>query len=89
MLQDWSDTDTWNTWSDGVRVDDVEAAATADAITGSVPTGMLAIDVTDSVTAWQNNPSSNFGWLILATDDNGVDFDSAEGAIAPKLIVEY
>ena len=89
MLQDWSDTDTWDTWSDGIQADDVEAIATADAITGFVPTGMLSIDVTDSVAAWQNNPSSNFGWLILSTDSNGIKFDSAEGEIAPRLIVEY
>ena len=89
MLQNWSDTDTWNTWSDGIQADNIEAAATADAITGSVPTGMLSIDVTDSVTAWQDNPSSNFGWLILSTDSNGINFNSAEGAIAPRLIVEY
>jgi hypothetical protein len=51
--------------------------------------GRLSIDVTRSVQAWASNPSTNFGWAILPTGDNGVDFYSAEGAVPPRLVVAY
>ncbi len=89
MIQDWNDTDTWNSLVNGIQANGTEAASTADAVTGSVDTGLLSIDVTESIKAWQTNPSSNKGWAILPTGSNGVDFDSAEGSAAPRLVVEY
>ncbi|MDJ0745941.1 MAG: DNRLRE domain-containing protein [Xenococcaceae cyanobacterium MO_167.B27] len=89
MFQDWSDTDTWNSLGNGIQADGIEAASTADAVTASVSTGYLSVDVTESIKAWQSDPSSNFGWAILPTGANGVDFDSAEGATKPRLVVEY
>ncbi len=89
MLQSWSDTDTWNSLVNGVQADDVEASVSADVTTGSVTVGLLQIDVTDRLQSWSDNPAGNMGWVLLPTDSNGVDFDSAEGTIPPRLVVSY
>ena len=89
MLQDWSDKDTWGSLNNGIQTNDIEAASKADVITGNLDKGLLSVDVTDSLKAWQSNPQSNFGWAILPTDSNGVDFNSAEGKTAPRLQIEF
>jgi VCBS repeat-containing protein len=89
MLRSWLDTDTWNSLVGGIQADNVEASATADASTAAVGTGTLIIDVTVSLAAWQSSPSSNFGWAILPTGNDGVDFYSAQGTTPPKLIVTF
>ena len=89
MVQDWSDTATWNSLGNGIQANGTEAASTPEAVTAPVDTGILSVDVTESIKAWQNDPSSNYGWAILPTDANGVDFDSSEGATKPRLVVEY
>jgi len=88
MLQSWSDTDTWNGLGSGVQTDGVEAAAVPDASTGSIPIATLSIDVTASLTAWQADPSANYGWGIVSAGSDGVDFRSAEGAVPPRLVVD-
>ena len=89
MLTSWSDTDSWNSTSGGISANDVEAVSVADATTGSVPTGLLQIDVTSSLQVWSSNPSQNLGWAILPTGTNGVDFDSSEGTTTPRLAVQF
>lgn len=89
MLTNWSDTDTWGSLGNGIQANNVEAASTSDAVTGSVPTGPLSVDVTASLKAWQTNPDSNLGWAILPTGSNGVDLGSAESTTKPRLVVEY
>lgn len=89
MLAAWQDTDTWNSLGGGVQPDGIEALILPDAITGSVSSGILSIDVTNSVLAWQANPATNQGWVFLPTGDDGVDFFSAEGSIAPKLSITF
>ena len=66
----------------------MEASSTAVATTGSVSTGILRIDVTESLQSWQTDPSSNYGWALLATGSDAVNFDSSEGANAPRLVVD-
>jgi hypothetical protein len=89
MLGSWLDSVTWNGLGTGVQADGVEAMMAADAITGAVATGTLTIDVTAALQAWQASPSSNYGWAILPTGSDGIDFDSAEGTTHPRLIVTY
>jgi len=90
MLQPWNDTDTWNGLGNGIQADGVEASNSPDFITvGDVGTGLLAVDVTNSLQAWQSDPSTNFGWAILPTGTNGVDLFSSDNDPAPKLIIEY
>jgi hypothetical protein len=89
MVANWAATDTWDTLLGGVQNDGVEAVAVADVSTGAVATGLRSIDVLASLQAWQSNPSANRGWVLLPTGSDGVDFDSAEGATKPKLLVNF
>ncbi len=89
MLQNWVDTDTFSSLAGGIQADNLEALAAADASTGPVSAGMLSVDVTASLTAWLANPAENLGWALLPSGADGVDFNSAEGAIPPKLFVVY
>ncbi len=89
MLANWSDSDTWNSLGTGVQNNGVEALSTADATSGTVPIGLLSINVLSSLQAWQGNPGSNLGWVILPTGSDGVDFNSSEGTTKPRLVVTY
>jgi hypothetical protein len=89
MLDLWLATDTWNSLGEGVQANGVEAVADADVVTSAVPTGSFAIDVTNSLQSWSNNPESNRGWALLPTGTNGEDFFSAEGEVPPVLEVSY
>jgi len=89
MLGSWAETANWNAFADGIQADGVEAAASADA-TASGSAGTVTVDVTAAVKAWQADPSSNHGWVLLPGGTNGVDFDSREHGTAgnrPKLSV--
>ncbi|MGA1132046.1 MAG: NF038122 family metalloprotease [Prochlorotrichaceae cyanobacterium] len=89
MLQTWSGSSTWkslNTGGEGIQVG-IETATNATAITGNIGIGTLEIDVTASLKAWQQDPTKNYGWALLPTGTDGVNFYSAEGIIKPKLLV--
>jgi hypothetical protein len=89
MVQSWSDTDTWEAFGgDGIQADGSEAAADADATTGTVSEGSTSIDVTPSVQAWVDG-EANHGWAFLPSGGDGWDFYSAEGSTPPKLTVRY
>jgi VCBS repeat-containing protein len=87
--QNWSDSTSWSGWGSGVQADGTEAVATADAVTGGIPTGAVTIDVGTSLTAWAGDPSSNYGWAILPLGTDGIDFHSAQGTTPPLLTVTY
>jgi hypothetical protein len=92
MLQTWSPTDTWGGafGGDGVQADDVESVAVPDAFApGSAST--VEIIVTASLQAWQADPSTNHGWVILPQGGDGWDFSSNEAAEGnrPRLEVVY
>lgn len=90
MLQDWSDTDTFNSLTSGVSTNDVEAAATADFSTGSNAVGAKTFDVTAALAAWSADPNANFGWMLNpGTSSNGNDIASAESATPPELTVTW
>lgn len=88
MLKDWDDTDNWNDFGgDGIQADNTEAAM-ASVVANPSRKGKLSVDVTESVQAWQQG-SNNYGWAILPTGNNGVDFDSFEGDMSPQLLVTF
>ncbi|PKO13235.1 MAG: hypothetical protein CVU39_20265 [Chloroflexi bacterium HGW-Chloroflexi-10] len=93
MLQAWSDTDTWNTWGNGIDADGIEAEATADSSGFLNSTNALySIDVTTDLQIWANDPDSNFGWAWLPNGDDSWQFTSSEGTTSanrPKLTVSY
>lgn len=78
MLQAWEDeTATWNAFENGIQADDVEAKQVADDVQ-TANTGITSWDITESIKAWQEDPESNFGWVMLPNGTNGVDYLSAE-----------
>jgi Peptidase M60, enhancin and enhancin-like/N-terminal domain of M60-like peptidases/Cadherin-like domain len=89
MLRPWVHIDTWNTLTSGIQIDNTDAQSTVDLSTGAVTTGIQLYDVTNAVSAWYSNPSSNFGWAIMPTSNDGVSIRSAESASPPRLLVEY
>lgn len=89
LLKDWQQgTATWNLLGNGVQTDGVEAAATAFASFGAnntsanISTGVLTIDVTQSLRAMQAGQLPAFGWLLnpYAAGTNGIDIHSSEAA---------
>ena len=79
MLVAWEDdTASWNEFGGGIQADDMEALAIADDVQ-TANTGVTSWDITDSIKAWQEDPDSNFGWVMLPQGTNGVDYLSAEG----------
>jgi hypothetical protein len=100
MIQPWAAGQTWNTFgANGPTPDDAEAWIEVEQVAGANNTnvnvlgGPLALDVTESVRAWQQG-ASNQGWLLrpFASASNGVVVASSENAagnLRPRLIVEY
>jgi hypothetical protein len=99
MLANWSDTNTWNTLTNGISPDDTEAAATPDATVGqgtaaaNIPTGVLTLDVTASLRAWSAG-AINRGWALLPLPGgtDGLSFSSSEATTLtqrPKLTVTF
>lgn len=89
MIAAWSATDTWNSRTNGIQTDGVEAASTPDTSSGETDIGQLSFNVLPSLQAWQANPSTNRGWAFIPTGSDGVDFNSSEGTTKPKLIVSF
>ncbi|MCU0688673.1 MAG: DNRLRE domain-containing protein, partial [Phycisphaerales bacterium] len=98
MTADWAeDTATWNSLINGVELG-IDTLATIDAIVGAPGTtepvnGVVSVDVTAALRAWQLDPTSNFGWVLLPIEGgfNGTRFWSSEAALEanrPQLRVE-
>jgi hypothetical protein len=90
MLQPWDEyTATWNSWTDGIQADDVEALAApvfsdgagngAANVVGDID-GYYYVDVTDSLKKWQSGTLANNGWAILpfVGGTNGIDFQAGD-----------
>ena len=57
VLQNWSDTDTWNSWNNGIQTDGVEASSTpVTNITSDLEKGIFTIDITDSLQDLASKP---------------------------------
>jgi len=89
MLGTWDPAATWQSQGGGIQADGVEATAFADASSGIARTGRLSFDVVASLRHWQSRPGTNFGWALLPTGNDGIDFLSAESATPPRLVVTY
>ncbi|MEO1348073.1 MAG: NF038122 family metalloprotease [Cyanobacteria bacterium J06635_15] len=87
MLQSWSENDSWNSAGNGIQTDGVEAANVPFIVT-DLTGGIVSIDVTSSLQAWQADPSSNYGWAFLPTNSGNAMFFSSEGSVAPQLLVD-
>ncbi|MEO1387766.1 MAG: NF038122 family metalloprotease [Cyanobacteria bacterium J06634_6] len=88
MLQGWSESSTWGSMNNGIQTNGYEAQSSAITSTGWVNTGTLTIDVTESLRAWQADPTANQGWAFITEGYNGVKIASTESSDGPRLIVE-
>ncbi len=100
MLTDWSDTDTWNSLTDGISADGVEAASAATTQAGN-PTrnpnaqgGFNEFNVTSDVQAWVDGSFENNGWAVLPWNlgTDGWAIQSSESTLEsdrPMLRVYY
>jgi hypothetical protein len=100
MLQQWQDTNTWNSLVNGVTADDIEAVAASTAVAGNatlnpnVQAGFLSFELTPDVQAWVKGIRPNYGWVILPwpNGSDGWGFATAEAATErdrPQLRVFY
>lgn len=92
MLEDWNDTDTWNTLNSGVTTDDSQASSTAMATEGSSGSGEnivvgeleITLDV-DVVQNWAYN-IDNYGVAILPFGSNSLSISSSDDTSAINMV---
>jgi hypothetical protein len=99
MKVPWSATDTWNSLTSGISLNDADAAAAPDAnIIKTAPdgyTGFYTLNIPIStVQGWVDGAIPNHGWLIGGDEPagDGFQWDSSESstqARKPMLIVRY
>jgi len=78
---------TWNSIGGSGVLPGTNAELVADALTADLGVGEHEIEVTASVEAWAATPGSNFGWGVLPTGSNGVEFASFEDGSGPVLVL--
>jgi len=98
MLRDWNEnTVTWNSLSNGVSADNVDARSAVSFQAGQVPNilqpGPISFDVTDDLRAWAGG-QANYGWatLPLLNGTNGWGIQTSDQGILadrPQLTVTY
>jgi hypothetical protein len=92
MLSSWNESSTWNSLSNGISANGVEAAANYDF--ANAPETLAHpwfFDVTDTVQAWANG-AANFGWAVMPTGLDDYRFNSSEAAtmnFRPGLEITY
>jgi hypothetical protein len=83
----FDESSTWNSLGGSGVLPGSNAELVADALTPFLGVGYHEIEVTPSVEAWAAAPGSNFGWGIVPTGNNGVEFASFEDGNGPVLIL--
>ncbi len=101
MLKPWEATSTWNSLTDGVTPDGVEALSTptgslgpSDTSLPPLPPTMHTVALTADVQAWANGTRPNYGWAILPWPNGGDGWglcssDNANPDWRPVLTVFY
>ena len=93
LLRDWGPDADWNDLVAGVSRNDADACAIADSrLSVYYSAGQLyAFDVRESLSAWQTDPVTNYGWQVVSDGADGFEFASSEYAtptLRPRLEVE-
>jgi hypothetical protein len=92
LLKPWTVNGTWNSQTDGITTDGLDAILGAnDSFVPDVQGEFLTLDVTESLGAWLAG-APNYGWAFFPGGGNGWQFDSADNATAafrPQLTVNY
>jgi len=81
MLTPWPNGATWASMSGGISTDGTEAATADDFrhLPNTLNT-LCVFDVTPTVQAWCNDPSSNHGWAVIPGGTDGWRWPSSEAA---------
>jgi hypothetical protein len=92
MFTTWDANATWNSLSDGVSIDDVEADREPDFLAQPNSTGAPTIwTTTQTVQSWVDG-EPNHGWVITADGSDGWGWSSSDAAlihVRPRLEVIY
>jgi hypothetical protein len=93
MLTAWDNTSTWNSFGNGISLDDVEASSTPFVERFNIPDETpISFDATALVQAWADGSSNAaFGIFIRNFSSDGWDIQVASngGEFAPFLTVDY
>jgi len=95
MTRSWDETSTWNSIGGGVLPGtNCDAASVVTANFGSSDPRDVEVDVTDIVQGWINGDYANYGFGIINSSNNNLQFAAAEnttgsGAHMPILEVTY
>ena len=100
MNSPWQESATWNSFSNGIQADGLEASSTQTTAAGNsnleigIEGGWNQFDVTSDLREWINGNQSNHGWAILPWNQgsNAWGIQSSESASLrerPKLQVFY
>ncbi len=87
LTQAFDNNSTWNSLGGSGVLPGTNAVLSADLTTPDLSTGLQEFDVTSSVEAWAANPGSNYGWGILPTGSNGVEFSTFDSGSQPELVL--
>jgi hypothetical protein len=92
MLVTWSESATWNSMTNGIQTNDVEAVSAHDAqVTDPGSAGPEVITgLAAGLQAWSDG-ATNYGWALISNNDDGWDIDSSEAgttANRPLLTVD-
>ena len=100
MLQSWSDTNTWNSFVNGVSADGIESAVANSATAGTaaltplVSGGFHEFEMSADVASWVSGTRPNYGWVMLpwVNGTDGWEVGMSEHATEinrPQLRVYY
>jgi hypothetical protein len=93
LAGNFNESSTWNSMTNGVSTDGTEASNTAEASTvPNLRDIAMHFDVTATLQAWSDDPSSNRGWAIINAGTDGWRFNSSESAdtfARPMLEIRY
>src|SRR5258706_12198337 len=94
MLTTWTEASTWQSLTNGVSIDDVEAASTAEFGASPNVAGAPGIfDVSDSIALWAADPTQNKGWVMRGNASswnwNWKSSETADPALRPSLEITY
>ena len=93
MIAPWSEATTWNSMTNGIQTDDIEAMSANDAqVPNPATSGQVVISGFDAALQSWSYGNTNTGWVIINNNNDGWNFRSSEfGTVAerPLLTVDW
>ena|SRR3989344_4704692 len=90
MLQSWNSGATWNSFTNGIQANGLEATLSPISISPQISDGdLINFDVTQTLQFWAQDLLPNYGWALISSGTDGIDIYSSEGRVVPRLEVQY